>query len=184
MFAPSPPFSHNTVEVAGLQIGLSGVILHNAMSDVTQNLTGVLEWQTRFLEELAKRGNVSESAKEAGITRQHAHYCYREQPQFAALWDDAIEVANDALEREAWRRAVEGVDKPVFFQGIECGVIREYSDQLLTTLLKANRASKFRDNSKMELVGKGDTALSIQVYLPSNGRELKAITDVPSDDKP
>jgi hypothetical protein len=38
---------------------------------------------------------------------------------------------------ELHRRAVDGVDKPVFQQGRQVGVIREYSDKLLETELKA-----------------------------------------------
>jgi hypothetical protein len=148
-------------EVAGLQIGVNERSLNGAM--VTNEVTGDDGWQTQFLTELAARGNISESAKVAGITRQHAHRWYREHKEFATQWDEAIEVANDALEREAWRRAVEGVDEPVFFQGSQCGEIRKYSDQLLTTLLKANRASKFRDNSKVEVTGKDGAPFVIKM---------------------
>ena len=42
----------------------------------------------------------------------------------------------DALEAEARRRAVEGVRKPVFYQGVICGWVGEYSDTLLIFLLK------------------------------------------------
>jgi hypothetical protein len=41
---------------------------------------------------------------------------------------------------------VEGVDKPVYQGGVLVGYVREYSDQLLVTLLKAHRPEKFRDN--------------------------------------
>lgn len=55
------------------------------------------------------------------------------------------------LEDEAHRRAFEGVDKPVFYQGDECGTIREYSDTLAIFLLKAHNPEKYRENSKVEL---------------------------------
>ena len=67
------------------------------------------------------------------------------KPDFALAWDVAVDAAADALELEARRRAVEGTEKPVFFQGYECGRIREYSDTLLIVLLKANRPGKFRE---------------------------------------
>jgi hypothetical protein len=40
-------------------------------------------------------------------------------------WDEAVEVATDALEREAWRRAVEGFDEP----GEVVGYVKKYSDR-------------------------------------------------------
>lgn len=49
------------------------------------------------------------------------------------------------MEAEAFRRGVKGTEKPVFHQGVECGRIREYSDTLLITLLKANRPAKYRE---------------------------------------
>jgi len=43
------------------------------------------------------------------------------------------------LEAEAWRRAVEGVEKPVFQGGVQVGVIREFSDSVLMFLLRARK---------------------------------------------
>ncbi len=37
--------------------------------------------------------------------------------EFAQRWKDAIEEGADRLEEEAIRRAVQGVDRPVFYQG-------------------------------------------------------------------
>ena len=61
-----------------------------------------------------------------------------------------MESAVDDLEAEAWRRAKEGVEKPVFQGGKQVGVIREYSDTLMATLLKAHRPEKYRENFKIE----------------------------------
>jgi hypothetical protein len=47
------------------------------------------------------------------------------------------------LEDEAFRRAVTGVDKPVFQKGECVGFIREYSDNLLTLLLRCRRPEVF-----------------------------------------
>ncbi len=42
----------------------------------------------------------------------------------------------DGIESEAHRRAVDGVDVPVFHGGVQVGAIRRYSDALLALLLK------------------------------------------------
>ncbi len=64
-------------------------------------------------------------------------------------FDAAIEAAyhqgTDRIEDEAYRRAVQGTQKPVFYQGEECAVVTEYSDSLLTTLLKGRRPEVYRD---------------------------------------
>ena len=56
----------------------------------------------------------------------------------------------DDLELEARRRAVEGTERPVFYQGGEVGYVREYSDTLLIFLLKAHRPNKFRERVEHE----------------------------------
>ncbi|MFN8758717.1 MAG: hypothetical protein ACK5XA_07910 [Tagaea sp.] len=106
-----------------------------------------------FLEALAVHGVVTHAARDAGLDRVEAYRLRETDPGFAAQWDDAIQQAADALEREARRRAVEGVEEPVFYQGVEVGTVRKYSDSLLTTMLKAKRA-EYRDASKLELSGR------------------------------
>lgn len=51
------------------------------------------------------------------------------------------------------RRAREGVDEPVFYQGDECGSVRKYSDTLAIFLLKGAMPEKYRENTRMELTG-------------------------------
>ena len=98
-----------------------------------------------FLEALRERGVVSVAAAEAGISRAQAYRAREKSPAFRAAWRAALEEALDLLESEARRRALEGWDKPVFYQGKQIGVVREYSDQLLMFLLQAYRPAKFRE---------------------------------------
>ena len=64
------------------------------------------------------------------------HYDWLVDPEYAEAFRDAHQEACDSLRSEARRRAVEGVVKPVYYQGVECGGIREYSDTLLIFLMK------------------------------------------------
>lgn len=120
-----------------------------------------------FLRELSQTANVREACEKAVVCRATA-YAHRERdPKFKAAWDSALEDACDRMEREAYRRAVEGVDEPVFYQGEECGAIRRYSDSLLTTLLKANRPEKFRENAtvKSEISGPNGGPIDFETRL-------------------
>lgn len=105
-----------------------------------------------FLSAFAECGNVTEAAKLAGVDRTR-HYDWLKDPAYAERFADAEAQAIDGLEKEARRRAIEGTDKPVFYRGGECGVIREYSDTLLIFLLKGARPEKYRDNSRIEHTG-------------------------------
>lgn len=106
-----------------------------------------------FLEAFAKTGNVSEAAAAAGVGRRTVYDWRSEDEDFATRWDGAEQESHDRLEREAFRRAAEGTDKPVFQGGQQVGTIHEYSDTLLIFLLKARRPAVYRDNHRVELTG-------------------------------
>jgi hypothetical protein len=99
----------------------------------------------------------------------------REDEAFAEQFAEARADAADNLEREAMRRAVQGVERPVIYRGEVASAwvdgegnyvpkgspqaaqlvplaIREYSDTLLIFLLKAARPEKYRErrHSTME----------------------------------
>lgn len=115
-----------------------------------------------FLSYLAEYGNVSKSAESAKLNRP-ALYRYRdEHEEFAKLWDEAAAIGAQALEDEARRRAYEGTLKPVFHQGEQCGVIREYSDTLMIFLLKGSNPEKYaeRQNVNMNASVKADVHLT------------------------
>lgn len=112
------------------------------------------DWPATFLETFAATGNVKESAAAAGVGRRTVYDRRSNDATFAAAWDDAEQESHDRLEREAFRRAAEGVEKPVFQGGKLVGTVCEYSDTLLIFLLKARRPEKYRDNHRVELTGR------------------------------
>lgn len=123
--------------------------------------------EAEFLKELAKIGIVGTAAAACNLGRATVYEWREADAEFAEKWDHAIELATDQLEAEARRRAYEGTLKPVFYQGSECGHIREYSDTLLIVLLKANRPEKFSERSKLELTGKDGKEFTVNVITES-----------------
>ena len=105
-----------------------------------------------FLAVLAERCNVSEACRAAGIGRSTVYQWREAEPEFAEAWKAAEDEAADKLEAEAWRRGVDGVDKPVTFQGQITTTYREYSDRMLEILLKAHRPM-YREKQAVELSG-------------------------------
>ncbi|GBR09265.1 hypothetical protein [Gluconobacter frateurii] len=106
----------------------------------------------RFLEHLAKSGNVSDSGRLAGVQRSTLYHWKETDAAFASQWEDALEDAADVLEAEARRRALEGYDEPITYAGkVVCDpetghplVRKKYSDGLMAFLLRAHRPSRFR----------------------------------------
>lgn len=106
----------------------------------------------RFLKLLATTGSVSLAAERAGISRSRLYHWRERDTHFAAAWREAIEIATDALEAEARRRAIEGVETTVVYGGRmvrdDSGkplTVRRYSDSLLALLLRAHRPEKYRE---------------------------------------
>lgn len=123
-------------------------------------------WKRAFLAALAESGIVTRAAEVAGITTKTVYSLREVDAAFAEEWRLARESAADRMEAEALRRAVEGVDEPVFGSGgfkegtKKVGSIRRYSDTLLIFLLKGIRPEKYRE--RRELVGTDGGPLKVE----------------------
>lgn len=119
-------------------------------------------WEQAFIKTLAQTANVHLSCHAAEVSRQMAYKKREADPEFAALWDQAIEDACDLLEATALQRAKAG------------------SDTLLIFLLKAYRASKFRETVRNEHTGAGGGPINFQVVWPAVRTTLMtALADFP-----
>jgi len=108
-----------------------------------------------FLSELRKHGVVSVAARAVDVDPRQVHNIARRDEVFKRQMDEARAEAVDGMEREAIRRATEGVEtyvvqggKVVRRKGKEI-IERKYSDQLLMFLMKGNSA-KYRDSPKIQ----------------------------------
>lgn len=117
-------------------------------------------WKTVFIEVLELTGNVVLACKRANVARSVAYAARSKSKTFAVEWDEAIEVAVAGLEEEARRRAVEGVEDPVFYQGSISGHVTRYSDSLLMFLLKAHKPEKYAERRQHTGPGGGPIAFT------------------------
>lgn len=74
-------------------------------------------WVNPFLQHLRTSCNVAESCRQVGVASGVAYALRKTDADFAASWEDALEDAYDYLEAEARRRAFEGIEEPVVYQG-------------------------------------------------------------------
>jgi hypothetical protein len=106
-----------------------------------------------FLAAYASVATISHAAKLVGIDRS-THYDWLEKdPQYVKDFNEAKQTACDNLEAEARRRAVAGCEEVVYYQGVECGRVRKYSDTLLIVLLKAAMPEKYIERRALEHSG-------------------------------
>jgi hypothetical protein len=110
--------------------------------------------QAAFLTAYSACGNITEAARRAGLHRRRVYDWQEHDVPFSLAFNIAKEMAGDELEAEAWRRAVEGWDEPVYQNGKLAGYIRKKSDALLVLLLKAAKPEKYRERRDMTSDGK------------------------------
>lgn len=110
------------------------------------------DWKPDFLLAFEETGLVKEACEVAKVGRSTVYEARQQDEAFALAWHDIEEETTERMEREAFRRGVEGVEKPVFQGGKEVGRIKDYSDTLLIFMLKARRPEKYRE--RYEVSGK------------------------------
>lgn len=73
-------------------------------------------WIVSYITNLKRTGNRSRSAALAGVSTTTVRARHKEDADFAAMFDDAIDEHTDTCEEELTRRAF-GYDEPVVYQG-------------------------------------------------------------------
>lgn len=104
-------------------------------------------WE-KFLECIRKIPDRTSSLSAFKISHAEFSDKLRDDEKFAAEYARAFDAGIDSLEDEGIRRAMLGVDEPVFHQGFQCGSKTRYSDTLLMFFLEANRA-KYRTGADL-----------------------------------
>jgi len=100
----------------------------------------------RFLQRFAQCGTITHAARYAGVSRPTIYAWRREEDgEFSKAFDDAQEMACDALEVEARKRAVKG-----------------HSDTLLIFLLKGARPDKYKDRAVIDHGNKDEKPFVIE----------------------
>lgn len=130
-------------------------------------------WTDAFLAHLAECGILTDAAAAAGIDRSTVFRRRQDDEEFAQAVDEAIDMAADKLEREARRRAVDGVEEPVYQGGQLVGKRMVYSDSLLALLLKGRRKKVFAE--RVETTGADGGPVQTRTVI---------VTGVPDDTVP
>jgi hypothetical protein len=98
------------------------------------------ERQRLFIATLAKLGMVSTAAAAAGMSRKSAYTLLERagpESSFARAWTEAQAAGRTTAWLTAADRAVNGVEQPYFYRGIQRGTRRVYNDGLLLAALRS-----------------------------------------------
>jgi hypothetical protein len=120
------------------------------------------DWKPAFLAAFRETGLVAHACEAANVGRSTVYEARTLDEEFAVAWAQVEDEVSDVMERELYRRAVEGIEEPVVSAGKLVTTVTKYSDSLLMFALKARRPEKYRDNVKVEHTGqvKQDTVVT------------------------
>lgn len=120
-------------------------------------------------------GSIAAAARSAGVHRTQ-HYYWLQDPDYAKAFKATEEEAGQVIEDEAVRRAVEGVLKPVYYQGEVVGRIREYSDTLLLALLRRFRPDMYRETTQQANVN--TTFITLEARIDAARERMTRSADI------
>ena len=120
------------------------------------------DWVDTYITTLRETGLEGRARTAAHISKANVDRLYRADIEFQEAVDDARDKWADRLEAEAYRRGVEGIEKGIYYQGEKVDVERQYSDALLSQMLKAHRKALYGNETKITGAGAGG-ALTVNI---------------------
>lgn len=129
-----------------------------------QSRKRIVSRKPAFLAAFRTTCRVTQAAKAVGIDPTLHYKWLLEDPEYRVAFLQTRDQAAQILEDEAVRRAHEGVKKPMYYRGkpVFHGKTRsyvyetEYSDQLLSLLLKRFRPDDYRERTETQITGSID----------------------------
>jgi len=134
------------------------------------------EQHDRFLERICEDLNVTAACENIGVHKMVMYQLRREDPEFAAEWDEAIETSWSDLEKVIRQLALDGdAGEPVYGQPDDKGErkIVFYKRKSLAAIKMAARAylPRFRDQLGIDINGTGSVSVAISLTAPKPAPE-------------
>ena len=118
------------------------------------------QWKPGFLAALRRTGNVYEACSSVGIQRTTAYAARKGQPDFARLWQIALDDAIDRLEYAAWKRATDS------------------SDKLLMFLLQAHRPELYAKRTRQDIRLSKEKPQQVRLHWPEKSNNVPIAAEV------
>lgn len=135
------------------------------------------DWVDEYLVALESTGLQHSAAAMARTTVRAVKKLREESTEFDMACSDAEQRSHDVLEAEARRRAVEGIEKGIYYKGTLVDTERQYSDTLLTTLLKAKRPDEFAERKQITGANGGPLTVLVRSFTTTeDGRVVEVVS--------
>lgn len=98
-----------------------------------------------FFHHLGRTGSVTLAAERSGLRRPTLYRLRANDEGIARRWQHALDLGVERLQDDAMRRALDGVERPVWRNGEQVGTVQQYDNRLLQFLLKSHRPEIYGD---------------------------------------
>lgn len=106
------------------------------------------------------------------ICARQTHYDWmNNDPDYPERFKEAKERFRSQVFEAVRSRAIDGWEEPVYYEGLQVGTKRKYSDTLLKDLAQAVMPQVFSDKKEVRHTGSIEHKHQIQVYIPDNQRQ-------------
>lgn len=109
------------------------------------------ERQSLFIEILGRIGVVTVAAQAVGMSRKSAYALLKRagpESSFADAWEQAQASGRMSVWSKTVIRALDGVEEPYFYGGLQRGTRRVYDDRLLIALFRATQREQAREEAE------------------------------------
>jgi hypothetical protein len=134
-----------------------------------------MNWRPRYLAVLSLSRSDIFACRAAKIARMTPLRHRKADPEFDQQCQAAEEYAIELLHDVTMKSAIEGECKPVFWQGIPVGHIREVDNRLRIEMLRAHMPQKFKTPGSKVQVNAGNTQNNMFVCGPEEREQLIAL---------
>jgi hypothetical protein len=133
-----------------------------------------------FMRVLGETASPVRASGAAGVSPNVAYALRRDDMEFAVRWDAQVDMAMENLIGESYRRAVEGVSRPMVQGGHivldpETGepvTVVEFSDRLMEVLLKWRWPEQLANRVKLEVDGPLSLDREVLLTMPDGERRV------------
>lgn len=126
----------------------------------------------RFLDALAATCNVQMAARAAGVARYNAYNLRKRDPQFAALWQDALVMGYETLETALLEQALHGVNA---IEIVPTDDLDPFGPMVPATVANARKRSDTPDDTAAG--GSSDSSVAAEPVAPGSGLTVGPLAD-------
>jgi hypothetical protein len=128
----------------------------------------------RYLEELARTGLKTNSARKLGISYGNVCLHIRKDAAFAQAVEEAMDQFRDSIEEAIDQRGRLGWDEPIYYQGTLVGHVKRYDTQLLLAQAKAHIPA-YRDKAQSIQIQQNNVSLGLESLNADDRQVLREV---------